>query len=107
MSKKKKPKLGEGTLGAYARQGLAEVRGALYPTGNVAQPTDPGMWGNKTQGEIADERRGRTPSDSKEEDRESLREKVLGKYDSRVYEEREASRGGGDRGKEKPSMERD
>lgn len=110
MSEKKKPKIGEGALGAYGRQGLAEIRGALYQGGNVAQPTDHGMWGNKTQGEIADDRRGRDQAQEqepqREEDRESAREKLFAKYDSRVHEERDSERSE-ERDGDGPSMERD
>lgn len=51
-----KPKLGAGSLEAAMRQGLAELRGALYPESNVVQPTPYGMYGTKTPGEVADDR---------------------------------------------------
>ena len=51
-----KPKFGAGVLSAYGRQGLAEIRGALYPESNVAQPTEYGMWGTPTPGEVASDR---------------------------------------------------
>jgi hypothetical protein len=49
-------KLGDGHLKAMVRQGLAELRGAFYAGSNVAQPTEAGMLGRPTPGEIANER---------------------------------------------------
>jgi hypothetical protein len=52
-------KIGEGALKAFARQGLAELRAALpLADSPVAQPTDYGMWGMATPGEVAAERSG-------------------------------------------------
>ncbi len=57
MSKKTgKEKFGAGHAAAMARQGLREIRGAMYTQSNVAQAPDYGIYGNKTPGEIADER---------------------------------------------------
>src|ERR1041384_4488404 len=42
---------------AYFRQGLAEIRNALYPSSNVTAPVDPGMYGVISHGEAADVRR--------------------------------------------------
>jgi hypothetical protein len=50
-------KIGEGSFKAAGRQGLRELRAALYPESNVAQPAEYGMYGTKTPGEIADDRR--------------------------------------------------
>ena len=53
-----RPKLGAGSLAAWFRAGLAEFR-ALWtfsPT-DVGQPTQHGMYGTKTQGEVAQERK--------------------------------------------------
>ena len=63
-----KPKFGAGHLKAMGRQGLAELRGAFYAQSNVAQPTQPGIFGAPTQGEVANERRqdARDNSDTKE-----------------------------------------
>lgn len=52
-----KPKFGAGSFKAWLRQGLSELRNALYPESNVSRQTEPGMWGTQTQGEIADDRR--------------------------------------------------
>jgi hypothetical protein len=46
------PKVGAGHLKAMARQGLKEIRGALYAHSNVAQPTEYGMFGTATPGEV-------------------------------------------------------
>ena len=51
-------KFGEGSLGAFWRQGLKELRAIIYPESNVAQETEHGMWGTLTQGEVAEARRG-------------------------------------------------
>jgi hypothetical protein len=51
-----KPKYGAGHAAAMGRQGLAELRGALYPESNVAQRPEYGLYGTRTQGEIADDR---------------------------------------------------
>ena len=40
------------------RQGLAELRAALYPESNVAQPTVYGMAGTKTPGEVMQDKQG-------------------------------------------------
>jgi hypothetical protein len=56
---KRKPKIGEGHAKAAFRQGLDELRSALYPESNVAQKqVEPGIYGSPTMGEIADDRRG-------------------------------------------------
>ena len=56
MSKEEKPKLGAGHLAAMGRQGLAELRAALYPESNVAQPPGPGIYGTSTQREVYEAR---------------------------------------------------
>lgn len=52
-----KPKTGSGHASAMFRQGLAELRGALYPESNVAQPAQYGLYGTRTPGEVAESRR--------------------------------------------------
>lgn len=47
-----KPKIGAGHASAMFRQGLAELRGALYADSNVAQPAQYGIYGTKTPGEV-------------------------------------------------------
>ncbi len=41
-----------------ARQGLRELRAAFYPDSNVAQQPEYGVYGTKTPGEVAEDRRG-------------------------------------------------
>lgn len=52
------PKLGAGHASAMFRQGLAELRAAIYPESNVAQPTVYGMAGTKTPGEVMQDKQG-------------------------------------------------
>jgi hypothetical protein len=49
-------KIGTGHFSAWFRQGMAELRAAMYPESNVAQPTQYGMVGTKTPGEVSAER---------------------------------------------------
>lgn len=61
MSKEEStPKIGTGHASAMFRQGLRELRGALYPESNVAQPTEYGIYGTRTPGEVAQDRREQT-----------------------------------------------
>ena len=52
------PKLGAGHASAMFRQGLAELRAALYPESNVAQPAMYGIAGTKTPGEVMQDKQG-------------------------------------------------
>jgi hypothetical protein len=52
MAEENSGKLGAGHMAAMARQGLAELRAALYPESNIAQPTEYGMAGRPTPQEI-------------------------------------------------------
>lgn len=52
------PKLGAGHASAMFRQGLAELRAAIYPDSNVAQPTVYGIAGTKTPGEVMQDKQG-------------------------------------------------
>ncbi len=51
-------KIGDGHVSAMGRQGLKELRSALYTQSNVASPTEYGVYGTKTPGEVADSREG-------------------------------------------------
>ncbi len=51
-------KIGEEHFSAWLRQGLRELRGAMYPESNVAQQPEYGLYGTKTPGEVAEDRRG-------------------------------------------------
>ncbi len=59
-SKEPSPKIGAGSFSAWIRTGWRELRAALYPESNVAQQPDVGMWGNRTPGEVMQERLGET-----------------------------------------------
>lgn len=52
------PKIGAGHASAKLRQGVAELRAAMYPESNVAQPTVYGMAGTRTPGEVMQEKQG-------------------------------------------------
>jgi len=52
----RKPKIGEGHLGAMARLGLKELRNAANPSPQSVADTEIGLYGTKTQGEIAQAR---------------------------------------------------
>lgn len=74
MSKKK---LWSEHAPAMWRQGLRELRGAFYPDSNVAQPTEQGVWGTKTPGEVADDRRESEEGPSDGGERHSMIEERL------------------------------
>jgi hypothetical protein len=40
------------------RQGLQELRRGFYPESNIAGQPEYGVWGTKTPGEVAEDRRG-------------------------------------------------
>jgi len=67
-------KIGEGHLAAMGRQGLREVRNALYPESNVSQQPEYGLYGTRTPGEVAEARRddGRDFEEEKNADRGSI-----------------------------------
>lgn len=65
-----RPKFGAGHVGAMARQGLKELRAALYPESNVAQGQEYGLYGTLTPGEVADTR--------KQEERDANEEPLSG-----------------------------
>src|SRR5271157_4871787 len=51
-------KIGEGHVAAMARLGLKELRNALNPSRESVADTEVGLYGNLTQGEIAQGRDG-------------------------------------------------
>ena len=79
-------KIGEGHLSAMGRQGIRELRGAMYTESNVAQPAEYGIYGTKTPGEVAEARRP---------DERELEEEGQGR--SIVDERLEAAKDRGDR----------
>lgn len=58
MTDPKKPKIGAEHASAMLRQGLRELRQAVYPESTIATQTEQGIWGTKTPGEVAQDRRG-------------------------------------------------
>ena len=72
-------KVGEGHGSAWLRQGVSELRGALYTESNVAQPPQYGLYGTKTPGEVAEARRDDGPEhNGRDRDEEASHESVLG-----------------------------
>lgn len=61
------PKIGAGHAEAMLRQGLSELRGAFFNESNVAQPSQYGLYGTKTPGEVADARKAGEEYDRGEE----------------------------------------
>ena len=51
------PKYGAAHASAMFRQGLAELRAALYPDSNVAQPSVYGIAGTRTPGEVMEDKK--------------------------------------------------
>jgi hypothetical protein len=85
-------KIGSGHFSAWLRQGLREIRAALYPDSNVAQPPEYGLYGTKTPGEVAEDRRG---------DARDLEDEAPKEGDSMLADrmrQAEMARGGEDRG---------
>lgn len=85
-----KQKLGAGHASAMFRQGLSELRAAFYPQGsNIAQPTEHGMYGTKTPGEVMEEKQGenRDPNEKPSVLKDRML-KMVGAYDSRDPEYR-------------------
>ncbi len=71
----KSRKIGDGHAAAMARLGLRELRAAMYPSGNVAQQPEYGLYGSLTPAEIRDQRGG----DARDlEDEGPNRDSVLG-----------------------------
>lgn len=56
MSKEDTSKIGSRHVSAMARQGLAELRATVYTDSNIAQPTEYGIFGKETPGEVTDGR---------------------------------------------------
>ena len=54
-------KIGAGHAAGMFRQGLKELRAAVYSEGNIAQQPDLGIVGNATPGEIAQSREAEAP----------------------------------------------
>jgi len=70
------PKIGAGHAGAMFREGLRELRNALYPESNVAaQNPEYGLYGTRTPGEVAEARKSEE-RDFNEEPRSTLGERL-------------------------------
>ena len=94
------PKIGAGHASAMFRQGLRELRAAMYPESNVAQPAEYGLYGTKTPGEVAESRR----ADERNHDEEPQHDSVL---DDRLRQsERITDSRAHDKEREAPEMER-
>ncbi len=88
---KPSPRWGAGSLQAFFRQGLSEIRGALYADSNIAQPTEHGMYGTTIPSEV--QRQREAEPDVSAERASSLIERVqrmVGKEPAR--EDREPER---------------
>ncbi len=91
-------KIGEGHASAMVRQGLRELRGAMYTGSNVAQPAEYGLYGTKTPGEVAEARRA---------DDRGLEDEMQGRsiFDNRLPRSRD--RDDRDEGPAPPDLDRD
>ncbi len=69
-------KIGAGHASAMFRQGLRELRGAVYPDSNIAQQTEYGVFGTETPGEVAQARRGDGRELGEEADRSVLADRM-------------------------------
>lgn len=56
-----KPKIGAGHAQAMARLGIHELGAAVTAESNIAQPTEMGVFGTKTPGEVWADRRESAP----------------------------------------------
>lgn len=72
-------KIGAGHASAMGRQGLRELRGALYPESNVAQQPEYGLYGTRTPGEVAESRRADEKSMEEEPGQGSVLQDTLQK----------------------------
>jgi hypothetical protein len=73
-------KIGEGHASAWMRQGLRELRGAFYPESNIATNTEYGIFGTRTPGEIAADRKD-DPSPTLEDEGSVLQQKIQASID--------------------------
>jgi hypothetical protein len=89
-------KIGAGHASAMARLGLKELRSAAYPESNVAQPSEYGLYGTRTPGEVAEARRSDERDLEEEKPKDSIIDDRLQQAESRCD----------DRGEEK-QMDRD
>lgn len=96
-----KPPIGAGSFEAWMRQGLKELRGALYPESNVAQPTEHGMYGTVTPGEVRDQRKEAIRDSG--EDKDSILADREQQAEARAREEQDRD----DRGRDSRGMDKE
>lgn len=65
-------------LKAYWRQGINELRNAMYQDTRIAAETDYGIWGRATPGEVSQERAEESPKNLLQAEQEKLREQYQG-----------------------------
>lgn len=82
---KPEPKIGAGHAHAMWRQGLAELRAAVYSDSSIAQPTEYGIYGTATPSEVMQEKAGDTIEPS-------ILEKYANNVDRQVEVDRSGSR---------------
>lgn len=75
MAAKEEPKIGAGHASAMYRQGLAELRAAVYADSNVAQPPLYGLYGTRTPGEVMQDKQA-DARDLDEQPRSSVEERI-------------------------------
>ncbi|MGD9790601.1 MAG: hypothetical protein AB7Q00_12630 [Phycisphaerales bacterium] len=70
-------KIGAGHASAMMRQGLSELRGVFFNESNVAQPTQYGIYGHVTPGEVAKEREQTDLAQSPDQEPQQKTESLL------------------------------
>jgi len=83
------PPIGSEHAAAMFRQGLHELRGALYPESNIAQPLETGIVGTITAGEVADARRNYERTLDEESTHGSVLDERLRAIEAQPAQERE------------------
>ena len=81
---KPQAKIGTGHANAMFRQGLSELRGALYTGSNIAQPAEYGLYGHQTPGEIAADRKPDPTPTLEEEPARSPLQQSMKEVDARA-----------------------
>ncbi|MBX3357350.1 MAG: hypothetical protein KF745_02870 [Phycisphaeraceae bacterium] len=99
MSGKSRPKFGAGSLEAMGRQGLKEIRAAIFPESNIARDAEMGTFGTLTHGEVADQKHDERSAEGRETDRH------VSVLDERMNQVRQMSPGEREPAKEEPQHE--
>lgn len=79
-------KIGDGHASAMLRQGVKELRSAMYTQSNVASPTEYGMYGTMTPGEVSQSREGAMEPDEERMATASIVESRVQQSKDRVQE---------------------